>query len=176
MNMAEIIDTEPRLFTGNKEDFAGDSEALARISRLVSLQQSIARRPGVYLAAIMELEEDATAETLSLHDDAVDTRAATSDPKKRIKEFFEKRDDKELMFDDDSEEAIYGSEDFRKLAQAAREKTATSVKSGKDRIHKDHPEAREASNAVRRHILKTFIGRVVLFDSQKNTKKVKQAG
>lgn len=175
--MSEIIATEPKLFVGTKEEFAGDSEALARINRLISLSNSIGKYPVQYMHAFLELGEEATADTLDLHDESIETRTATGDPKKRIKEYFAKRDDKEIRPDPATEEAIFSSKEFRELSQISREKRAISVKTGamKSEI-RENPEAREASNAVRRYILGEYIGRALLFDSLQQPKKGKQAG
>lgn len=174
--MSEYISEQPRLFTGNKEDFEADSEAAARVHRLVSLEGRIFRRPEVYQKAFTDLGPEATAETLDIHADEVETRDAVVDPKKIIKEYFAKRDDQEILFDPASDDAIFGSEQFKELSAEARKKTATSMKSGRDTVRRDHPEAREASNAVRRHILGEFIGRVVTYEAQQSSKKVNRAG
>lgn len=175
--MSEIIDTEPKLFADGREGFDVDGEALARINRLLSLQQSILRRPGVYKKAFLELGEDATAERLNIHDDAVETRGASSDPKHRIREYFAKRDDMELRLDEASDDAIFGTRKFRELSAASRQKKSILRKTG---VMKSelvvNPEAQKASDAVRRYILGEYIGRAVLFDTQQSSKKVKRAG
>lgn len=175
--MSDVINTQPRLFAGSKEELNVDAETMARIHRLDSLQRSIERRPDLYQRIFFELGEEATTETLDIHDDAVETRTATSDPRKRIQEYFAKRDDKELQLDDESAEAIYGSEEFMRLSRISQDKRSFLRKTGVMQSELVvNPAAREASNAVRRYILGEYLGRVVLFDTQHTSKKVKQAG
>lgn len=175
--MTASINAEPRLFADSSAGLDDDAETMARINRLRSLQDRISRRPGVYQKALLDLGTEATSLTLDIHDDEVATRDVTNDPKKSIKEYFAKRDDGEVVLDAESERAIYGAKKFKELAETSGKKRSILRKTGvmkSERI--ENPESREASNAVRRYILGEYIGRVVLWEAQKEPKKAKRAG
>lgn len=175
--MAEIISTQPRLYDGDKPDAESDSLTVAHVNRLLSLEQSIGRRPEIYAKAFADLGETATELTLGLKDDSIEVRAATSDPKTRIQEFFAKRDDRELLLDPESDRAIYGSDEFKRLADVSASKRSITLRRGAmSSEQRTNPEAQAASNAVRRYILGAYIGRVVAYSEQHSTKRTHRAG
>lgn len=169
--MSQEITMQPKLYMGTDEARL-DDEARAHAARLRSLQQSIARRPETFMRAFTELGEDATDGALDLHDERILTRDASTDPKDKIKEFFKKRDDGALQLDEESDEAIYSSAEFKRLSAVSKSKTSSSIKVGAQRTEtRAHPEARKASDDVRRHIFGEYIGRAVLWKSQQEEEK-----
>lgn len=171
--MSQEITMQPRLYTGTEDEARLDEQSRAQIARLKSLQQSIARRPETFLRAFTELGEDATAESYGLKDEEILTRQASRNPQNLIKEYFQKRDDRYVEFDDESDETIYGSAEFKRLSDISKSKTSTSIKVGAMRTEvRANPEARKASDDVRRHIFGEYIGRAVLWKAQQNEGKI----
>jgi hypothetical protein len=172
--MSEHVGMEPRLFAGDKDRL--DPETLVRVNAVISFQNSISYRPEEYATALEELGPEATADTLDLHDFTIATRDAIRDPKKKIKEFFAKRGDQVMELDKESDEAIFSTPEFKELSEISQRKTSTLIKKGVFKAEiRANPEAREASNAVRRYIVGAYIGRVVTWKAQLEAGKVNQA-
>lgn len=174
--MSQEISMQPRLYVGTEDEALLDEQTRAQVSRLKSLQQSIARRPETFLRAFTELDEEATADSYGIKDEEILTRTVSREPKNLIKEYFQKRDDRRVEFDDASEEAIYTNPEFKRLSDISKSKTSSSVKVGAMRTEiRANPEARKASDDVRRHIFGQYIGRVVLWKEQQQEKRHSRA-
>lgn len=158
---------QPRLYVGTEDETFLDEQTRAQVARLKSLQRSITQRPETFMRAFTELGEEATSDFYGIKDEEILTREVSRDPKDLIKEYFRKRDDRYVEFDEKSDEAIYGSAEFKRLSNISKSKISSSVKVGAQRTEtRAHPEARKASDDVRRYIFGEYIGRAVLWKSQ----------
>ena len=174
--MAEPITMQPRLYEGVPSP-NDNEDAIARINRLIGLQNSIGRNPGAFKQAFTELGDSATDEVLDIHDDTTATRDASRSPKKRILEYFAKRDDLELKPDEASDDAVFSDTEVRDAIKDATSKRAILRKTGIMGSSLDaNPEAQEASNVTRRLIFGKMLDRFVEWEKQKPAKREKQAG
>lgn len=169
--MVDHITMQPRLYAEAEPKLADNEETQARIARLRSFQDRIARKPDVYLHAFEELGEGATDEVLDIHNDATLTRSASRSPKEHIKEYFAKRDDIELRFDEESDEAIFATKAVMEAIARSKEKRAILKRKGvMGSTLEENPAARSASNASRREIFGAYLSRVVSWDGQQAEK------
>lgn len=175
--MVDIISQQPRLYDEAIAGSTENTEALARIARLKRLQESIEENPGLFKRVFTEMGESATAKVLDIHDDATTVRDASRSPKKRIEEYFSKRDDMELQLDPESDEAVFTDPDVRQAITYANSKRSILKKKGvMASTLESNPEAQAASNTTRRLIFGKMLDRYVSFEDQKTRKPEKQAG
>jgi hypothetical protein len=142
----------------------------ARATRLNRLQQEITRRPGIFLKAFESLGQEATADSLDLHDERINTVDLSTEPHDLIKEYFTKRDDKVVVFDEATDEALYSDEEFDRLRNYSQSLTNERVKTGAMRSGvRENPNAAPAVNDVRRYAFGFFLKRVVAWSQQQST-------
>lgn len=167
--MSQEFTMQPRLLIGAEDAANFNDERRARVARLISIQNAISRHPETYLRAFTEMGEEATSETLDLHDEKMATSDAVRDPKQRIKEYFTKRDDREIDLDEESSDAIYGDPEFKRLSGISQKRISSSVRTGVMKSEKrPDPEAQRARDEVRRYLFGQYLGRAVLWKEQQH--------
>jgi hypothetical protein len=141
----------------------------ARATRLSRLQQEITRRPGLFLMAFESLGEQATQDSLDLDDERINTVDLSTEPHDLIKEYFTKRDDKVVTFDEATDDALYADKKFDRLRKYSASLTNERVKTGAMRTGvRVNPNAAPAVNEVRRYAFGFFLKRAVAWSQQRS--------
>jgi hypothetical protein len=139
----------------------------ARATRLNRLQQEISRQPGIFLKAFEALGEEATADSLDIHDERINTVDLSIEPRDLIKEYFTKRDDKYVEFDSATDDAMMKNEKYKRLITASRDLRSEKIKTGVMRSEtRENPLAEAARNEVRRYTFGFFLKRAVGWSQQ----------
>jgi hypothetical protein len=143
----------------------------ARAQRLARLQGAIADQPGLFLQTFVELGEEATAESLDLDDQRIHTVGLSTEPRDLIVEFFSKRDDKIVVYDDSTDDALFKNKKYKELIDTSRnlqpDKIMTGVMSS---VTKENPKAKEARDEARRYAFGFFLKRAVAWSAQEGGK------
>jgi hypothetical protein len=143
----------------------------ARAQRLARLQDAIAGQPGLFLDTFVELGEDATANSLTLNDQRIHTVGLSTEPYDLITEYFTKRDDKVVEFDEATDTALFKDKKYKKLLETSTNLRNELVKTGVMRTEsRENPQAAAARNEARRYAFGFFLKRAVAWSTQEGNK------
>ncbi len=145
-----------------------DDEAGPAIARRISnIDAKMHRDPESFLSQLQVLGEAATEKVIALDDRENRIPTLTRAASKLIVEFFSNRYDFDTSFDPDTEAAIAADPEHAKLVEFASSRKSQLVKTGiMSKAMRPDEHAPDARDAVRRHRLELYLGRVLAFKRQ----------
>jgi len=135
--------------------------------RALLLEGHIDEAPDVYMTALKSMGQLATADSIEFDYREDNQSADLTETEFAIREYFTEQYDREVSYDELTEQALAENEEHRKLLKAHMEARSQYVRMGVMKSAKRaNPEAETARNAMRYSRLAFFIGRVAAWSEQ----------
>ena len=154
-----------------KPSMTVSSDASQDVSRRITyIDRRIHERPADFIVSLNANSELATSQTVDLGDRDDSVRSLGRKPADLIIEFFRKRYDLDIIYDENTEGVIADDPRYKQLVANMRSKTADRIQTGTMKSeNRPSLEAVPARDLVRVRQLSIYLGQVIEYRDQQQT-------